>query len=187
VVVLAGVAVAGFGAGGSDGEGSTAAAPSTPSWGGELRARTGVPVQYREAVTDGAHRCASSLVTPSLLAAIVETASGFDPRAERPERDEVGIALWTPSIFERYAVDADGGGADPRSPTDALATLGGYLCAAIPAVERLDGDPGALLAGVYRNGVTRLEREGGLPAASRPFARRVVALARAWGRPPGER
>ncbi|MET9390360.1 serine/threonine-protein kinase [Streptomyces sp. NPDC006624] len=182
---VAGVALLGGGGGGGD-DGragdrgrSTPAASGTPRPApGEIPADSDVPKSLRPVITRAAHRCTDEEITPALLAALVKAESGFDRNASRPQNDEYGIAMWTPSVFRAWAVDGDGDGdKDHMSPPDAIATMSGYVCwldqrfkeAGLP--ER---DLPALVAAGYRTSDRTVIEEGGVPERVRPHVDKVL-------------
>ncbi|MFE1248026.1 protein kinase [Streptomyces sp. NPDC058766] len=156
----------------SRGDGTRRTAP------GELRADSDVPRSLRPVITRAAHRCTDEEITPALLAALVKAESGFDAKAARPQSDEYGIAMWTPSVFRAWAVDGDGDGdKDHMSPPDAIATMSGYVCwldqrfkeAGLPKE-----DLPALVAAGYRTSDRTVIEERGVPERVRPHVDRVL-------------
>ncbi|WP_309094285.1 serine/threonine-protein kinase [Streptomyces sp.] len=155
----------------------TATGPSTlPP--GEIPADSDVPEALRPVITRAAHRCTDEEITPALLAAMIKAESGFDPKASRPESDEYGIAMWTPAVFNAWAVDGDeDGDKDHMSPPDAISTMSGYVCwldqrfkeAGLPKK-----DLPALVAAGYRTSDRTVIEEGGVPERVRPHVDRVL-------------
>ncbi|MGW3988120.1 serine/threonine-protein kinase [Streptomyces sp. NPDC004830] len=187
LAVLAAAAVAGtLWLGGSgddrddDGGRRTQAAATGPRGDapGEIPAGSDVPASLRDVITRAAHRCTDEEITPALLAALVKAESGFDPKASRPEADEYGIAMWTPSVFRAWAVDGDGDGdKDHMSPPDAISTMAGYVCwldqrfkeAGLPKK-----DLPALVAAGYRTSDRTVIEERGVPERVRPHVEKVL-------------
>ncbi|GAA2893128.1 hypothetical protein GCM10011428_02090 [Streptomyces violaceus] len=103
---------------------------------GEIPADSDVPEALRPVIARAAHRCTDEEITPVLLAALIKAESGFDADAARPQSEEYGIAMWTPSVFRAWAVDGDGDGdKDHMSPPDAIATMSLYVCWLDPALQ----------------------------------------------------
>ncbi len=96
---------------------------------GAIPADSDVPVALRKPITEAAQRCTDEEVTPAFLAAMLKAESGFDPNAERNPPGEYGIAMWTPTVFQAWAVDGDrDGDKDYMSPPDAIASMGVFVC-----------------------------------------------------------
>jgi eukaryotic-like serine/threonine-protein kinase len=141
--------------------------------GGELRADARVPARFRQPIVDAAHGCARPEVTPALIAAMLAAESNFDPGKRSPATDEYGIALWTPSVFEHWKVDADGGGASVLSAADSIAALGRFLCSVIDRNRHIPGDRALVLAAVYRVGGHNVRAVNGIPPQARDYVARV--------------
>ena len=184
---VAGAAVLGGGGGGGGGGGSqdddrghgTHATPATPGPPpGEIPANSDVPEALRPVITRAAGRCSDEEITPALLAALVKAESGFDATASRPQSEEYGIAMWTPSVFRAWAVDGDGDGdKDLMSPPDAISTMSLYVCwldqrfkqAGLPKK-----DLPALVAAGYRTSDRTVIEERGVPERVRPHVNEVM-------------
>ncbi|MEU6912536.1 serine/threonine-protein kinase [Streptomyces olindensis] len=190
LAVLAAAALAGTALLGGDGDtgdtgddardrGAPTAVTGTPRPApGEIPADSDVPEALRPVITRAAHRCTDEEITPALLAAMVKAESGFDANAARPESDEYGIAMWTPAVFNAWAVDGDGDGdKDHMSPPDAISTMSGYVCwldqrfkeAGLPKK-----DLPALVAAGYRTSDRTVIEEGGVPERVRPHVDKVL-------------
>jgi eukaryotic-like serine/threonine-protein kinase len=141
--------------------------------GGELRADADVPAELRKPIEDAAHGCAEPAVTPALIAAMLRAETDFDPTARSPQTDEYGIALWTPSVFEEWKVDADGGGASVLSAEDSIAALGKFLCGVIDRKRHIPGDLALTLAAVYRVGGQNVRAVNGIPPAAADYIAEV--------------
>jgi serine/threonine protein kinase len=153
-------------------------APTRAAVPGGIPADSDVPKALRPVITKAASRCTDEEITPALLAAMLKAESGFDTGAARPESDEYGIAMWTPSVFRAWAVDGDGDGdKDHMSPPDAIATMSVYVCwldqrfkeAGLPKK-----DLPALVAAGYRTSDRAVIEEGGVPARVRPHVDTVL-------------
>ncbi|MER7901389.1 transglycosylase SLT domain-containing protein [Streptomyces sp. NPDC096046] len=179
---VAGAALLGGGGGGTRDEGrDIPAATGTPTSGppaGEIPEDSDVPEELRPVIARAAHRCTDEEITPALLAALVKAESDFDPNASRPESEEYGIAMWTPSVFRAWAVDGDGDGdKDHMSPPDAISTMSLYVCwldqrfkqAGLPKKELP-----ALVAAGYRTSDRTVIEERGVPERVRPHVDKVM-------------
>ncbi|MGX1564729.1 protein kinase domain-containing protein [Streptomyces sp. NPDC055506] len=187
---VAGVALLGGGAGTRDDDrdngvsaNATDARRPVP---GEIPANSDVPEALRPVIARAAHRCTDEEITPVLLAALIKAESGFDTNASRPESDEYGVAMWTPSVFRAWAVDGDGDGdKDHMSPPDAIATMSLYVCwldqrfkqAGLPKK-----DLPALVAAGYRTSDRTVIEEGGVPPRVRPHVDKVLRYLEAYER-----
>ena len=153
--------------------------------GGELRDDAAVPAEFRPMINDAAHGCAVDAVTPALIAAMLKAESDFNPDLRSPETDEFGIALWTPSVFDGWAVDVDGGGASVFSPADSIATMGIFLCAASELNAHIPGDHALVLAAVYRGGGDSVRAVNGIPDQVRPYVDEVARYIEEYAEPAG--
>jgi hypothetical protein len=184
LVVVTAAALAAVALLGTDDEDRDSGAPAPTATGpstlapGEIPADSDVPEALRPVITRAAHRCTDEEITPALLAAMIKAESGFDPKASRPESDEYGIAMWTPAVFNAWAVDGDeDGDKDHMSPPDAISTMSGYVCwldqrfkeAGLPKK-----DLPALVAAGYRTSDRTVIEEGGVPERVRPHVDRVL-------------
>jgi hypothetical protein len=184
LVVVTAAALAAVSLLGTDDEDRDSGAPAPTATGpstlapGEIPADSDVPEALRPVITRAAHRCTDEEITPALLAAMIKAESGFDPKASRPESDEYGIAMWTPAVFNAWAVDGDeDGDKDHMSPPDAISTMSGYVCwldqrfkeAGLPKK-----DLPALVAAGYRTSDRTVIEEGGVPERVRPHVDRVL-------------
>nr|WP_237448538.1 protein kinase [Nocardioides flavescens] len=175
VVVAGGAAALTLSDAGGSGPGAASAPPAAAVLAGDLRAGTAVPHDLRGDITAAARGCEDAAVTPALLAAILEVQSGFDAAASDERRGEYGVALWTPSIFDQWAVDHDGGGASVFSPSDSIYALVQYLCAKATVVSDVPGDRGLLLAAAFLTSADRVVAAGGVPPDARARVERIAA------------
>ncbi|MFF7454260.1 protein kinase [Kitasatospora sp. NPDC008115] len=152
---------------------------------GALPPGTDVPVALRGPIEDASRRCPEAEVTPALLAAMIKAESGFDPAAVRPATGEYGVAMWTPTVFNAWAQDADHDGAkDYMDPDDAIAAMGGYVCwltqrfkqRGYPAAEL----PALVTAG-YRTSDKTVADAGGVPDRVKPHVAEVLAYLTEYG------
>ncbi|MFD3843247.1 protein kinase [Streptomyces sp. NPDC058642] len=162
----------GGGAGGDDDEDPGRRTPAVVTGAhspaaGEIPADSDVPKALRPVIVKAAHRCSDAEVTPAFLAAMIKAESGFDVNASRPESEEFGIAMWTPSVFRAWAVDGDGDGdKDYMSPPDAISTMSLYVCWLDQQFkkEKMPAkDLPALMAAGYRTSDRTVITEGGVP------------------------
>jgi hypothetical protein len=186
-VVAAAAVAAAFaftgGDGGATGSGGSPprAAHATPAsrlapLAGALPAHADVPAALRPYISQAARMCVQEEVTPVLIAAMLGAESGFDARARRPSTDEYGIAMWTPRVFDAWAVDGDHDGRkDYMSSPDAIATMGAYLCWIDEQLKAdgMHGDLPALTAAAYRTSVRTIVDAGGVPARVQPYVDKV--------------
>ncbi|WP_405578562.1 serine/threonine-protein kinase [Streptomyces sp. NBC_01092] len=185
-----GFALLGGGDGGDDSgrdTPATATITATPiAAPGEIPEDSDVPEDLRPVLVNAARRCTDEEVTPVFLAAMVKAESGFDPNAARPEAEEYGIAMWTPSVFRAWAVDGDGDGdKDYRSPADAISTMSLYVCwldqqfkkAHLPAE-----DLPALIAAGWRTSDRTVIEERGVPQRVKPHVDKVLRYLAAYER-----
>ncbi|MFJ3669619.1 serine/threonine-protein kinase [Streptomyces sp. NPDC090106] len=175
-----------LGGGGDDDEQAGASKTGTPvvvtgahsQAAGDIPEDSDVPEALRPVIVTAAKRCTDAEVTPALLAAMIKAESGFDTKATRPESEEYGIAMWTPSVFRAWAVDGDGDGdKDYMSPPDAISTMSLYICwldqqfkkAKLPADELP-----ALIAAGYRTSDRTVIEERGVPERVQPHVTTVL-------------
>ena len=155
-------------------------APDPAEYGAEtLRTDQDVPVEYRKLIVDTARDCASSDVTPALIAALLKTESDFDPNLRDPKMDEYGIARWTPRVLY-YWLDRDdrpSGGEEalrpPFPPTMSIPAVGRYLCD-IARILNVPGDRQVALAASYRTSVQLVNDAGGVRPQERAYAKKIA-------------
>ncbi|MFI5875197.1 protein kinase [Streptomyces sp. NPDC051445] len=184
LVVLTAAAVAGAallgGGGGAQDEvhDSPSATGTAVPPAGDIPENSDVPEALRPVIARAAHRCTDEEITPALLAALIKAESNFDAKASRPQSEEYGIAMWTPSVFRAWAVDGDGDGdKDQMSPPDAISTMSLYVCwldqrfkqAGLPKK-----DLPALVAAGYRTSDRTVIEERGVPERVRPHVDKVM-------------
>jgi soluble lytic murein transglycosylase-like protein len=123
-----------------------------------------VPAEYRALVTAAALR---NGLQPALLAALLRSESGFDPRAVSPAGAQ-GIAQLMPATARGLGV------ADPFDPAQAVPAAARLLSGHVRAFGSV---PLALAA--YNAGPGAVERYGGIPPypETRAYVARVLALA----------
>ncbi|KUN23312.1 serine/threonine protein kinase [Streptomyces antibioticus] len=152
---------------------------------GEIPEDSDVPEALRPVIVKAAHRCTDAEVTPAFLAAMLKAESGFDVNASRPETEEFGIAMWTPSVFRAWAVDGDGDGdKDYMSAPDAISTMSLYVCWLDQQFKKADlpaKDLPALMAAGYRTSDRTVITERGVPEQVRPHVKKVLRYLADYG------
>jgi hypothetical protein len=144
-----------------------------------LRADSDVPAQYRKAIVDAAW-CTRQVpeVTPALLAASLKALSNFTPTLSDPDKDEYGIARWTPKVLEFYLPP----GQKPRAmeltadPYVSIKYMGQYLCRLAPEVVNYATDPlqrQLLAAVIFQSNTKDMRRVKGVPDYARWYADKV--------------
>uniref|UniRef100_UPI0034DEBE6D transglycosylase SLT domain-containing protein n=1 Tax=Streptomyces sp. PU-14G TaxID=2800808 RepID=UPI0034DEBE6D len=149
-------------------------AASSP--GGALPADSDVPRDLRPVIEDAARQCPEDEVTPAFLAAMLKAESGFDADARRPETNEYGIAMWTPSVFKGWAKDGDkDGDKSYMSPPDAIAAMTNFVCWLDQQYKKegMRENLPALMAAGYRTSSRTVLQAGGVPERVRPHVERV--------------
>ncbi|MFE7560901.1 protein kinase [Kitasatospora sp. NPDC057500] len=152
---------------------------------GALPPGADVPVELRGPIEDASRRCPEAEVTPALLAAMIKAESGFDPAAVRPATGEYGVAMWTPTVFNAWAQDADHDGTkDYMDPDDAIAAMGGYVCWLTQRFKQRGypaGELPGLVAAGYRTSDKTVADAGGVPDRVKPHVAEVLAHLAEYG------
>ncbi|MFB7471453.1 serine/threonine-protein kinase [Kitasatospora sp. NPDC056184] len=152
---------------------------------GAIRPGADVPVALRGPIDDAARRCPEPEVTPVLLAAMLKAESGFDPAASRPATGEFGVAMWTPSVFNAWAQDADHDGVKSYlDPDDAIAAMGGYVCWLAQRFKQRGYAPAelpALVTAGYRTSDKTVADAGGVPDRVKPHVTEVLGYLAEYG------
>lgn len=148
--------VAGCGGGAAPSASQPASPASLPQW---------VPARYRATILVAS---ASEGVPPLLLAALLQSESGFDPRAVSPVGAQ-GIAQFMP------ATAAGMGLLDPFDPVQAIPAAARFLAANL----RQFGGSVPMALAAYNAGPGAVRRYGGVPpyAETRAYVARITALA----------
>ncbi|MFI6323253.1 serine/threonine-protein kinase [Nonomuraea sp. NPDC050556] len=169
-LVVAGAAVAGVLALRPTGGSSSTPdpAPSATSTGALLlRDHPDIPRQYREMIIQAGRRCQLKGLSPALIAAMLKVESGFDPHLSDPDKDEYGIARWTPRVLRVWQPDGVNR-PEPKpeaiTPELSIPAMGVFLCNLGPNIEDLPGDPAEKLVALYRSGVQPMKAANGIPA-----------------------
>ncbi|MFD8354537.1 serine/threonine protein kinase [Streptomyces coelicoflavus] len=159
--------------------GGTASVAAASYGASELRTDRDVPPAYRRLIVDTAHDCGHKEVSPALIAAMLKVESDFDPDLADPDKDEYGIARWTPSVL-RWWMNADGAPdktvpRPPFPPAESVPAMGRYLCWITPHLDAgLRGDRRVLIAVSYRTSYKKVNDAGGVPPKYRDYADRVA-------------
>lgn len=134
------------------------------------------PMPYGELIYDAARRHA---INPRLVAAMVETESGFDPYAVS-DKGASGLLQLMPATAHRFGL-SDGEIFDPERNLDAGVRYIRWLS------EHFDQDLPLVLAG-YNAGEATVERFGGVPPyrETHNYIRRVYLAAAATADPAAE-
>ncbi|MFC5667722.1 protein kinase [Kitasatospora misakiensis] len=163
---------------------STVAAPP-PARPGAIPRDADVPAALRGPIEDAARRCPEAEITPALLAAMLKAESGFDPAAARPATGEYGVAMWTPSVFNAWAQDADHDGVKSYlDPDDAIAAMGGYVCWLGQRFKEqgyLPAELPALVTAGYRSSEKTVAEARGVPARWITHVTRVLGYLAEYG------
>lgn len=169
----------------SGGPGRAVPARPVPARPGAIPPGADVPAALRGPIEDAARRCPEPEITSALLAAMLKAESGFDPAAARPATGEYGVAMWTPTVFNAWAQDADHDGVKSYlDPDDAIAAMGGYVCwlgqrfkqRGFPAAEL----PALVTAG-YRTSDKTVADTGGVPERVKAHVARVLGYLAEYG------
>lgn len=150
-----------------------AAAAATPGAG--LRAGT-IPAAFSAAVTRAGGTCPA--VSAPLLAAQIQTESGWNPTAVSPAGAE-GLSQFMPGTWASRGMDGNGDGtADPFDPLDAIASQAAFDCALAGAVAAVPGDRVANMLAAYNAGPGAVLAYGGVPpyAETQHYVQAIEAL-----------
>lgn len=143
---------------------------------GALPASSDIPESLRPTIVRAANRCPDKEVTPVLIAAMLKAESNFDADAARPEDDEYGIAMWTPSVFNAWGVDGDHDGRkDHMNPKDAVPSMAVYLCWLDQQFKKkgLDENLPELIVAGYRTSSTTVIKARGVPSQTEAHVNKV--------------
>ncbi|MEU1051014.1 protein kinase [Streptomyces sp. NPDC005876] len=176
--------------GGRHGGGTGGTRVAAASYGAaELRTDRGVPPAYRLLIVETAHDCDREEVSAVLIGAMLKVESDFDPLLSDPEKNEYGIARWTPSVL-RWWMHEDGTPGEtvpepPFPPAESIPAMGRYLCWITPRLDaELPGDRRVLIAAAYRTSYGKVNDAGGVPPEYRSYAARVAHYLKEYT-PPG--
>lgn len=128
-----------------------------------------VPAPYQTWVLKAARMCPA--VTGPLIAAQIDTESGWDPQAHNSVGAQ-GLGQFLPSTWAVWGSNANpdvDGTSDPYDPADAIMALAAYDCAnaakvsALLKAGRASGDLVALTIAAYNAGPAAVEQYHGIP------------------------
>jgi cell wall-associated NlpC family hydrolase len=106
-------------------------------------------------------------ITAPLLAAQLETESGWDLNAHNDESGADGPAQFIPDTWAEWGQDGDGDGrADPRNPADAIRSQAAYMCHLVAFVKQhpeLNGELVDLALAAYNAGPGNVQDYNGIP------------------------
>lgn len=122
-----------------------------------------VPKEYRTPIKTASKECPD--LSRQLLAAQIDTESGFDPQAESHAGAQ-GIAQFVPETWARWGQDLDGDGqADPFNATEAIDAQARLMCYLILEAKAsgIDGNPVDLALAAYNAGWSQVQRYQGIP------------------------
>ncbi len=140
--------------------GATPPAAAAAAPGAGLRAGT-IPAAFSAAVTRAGGTCPA--VSAPLLAAQIQTESGWNPTAVSPAGAE-GLSQFMPGTWAGRGMDGNGDGtADPFDPLDAIASQAAFDCALAGAVAAVPGDRVANMLAAYNAGPGAVLAYGGVP------------------------
>ncbi|MFE2308418.1 hypothetical protein ACFXA9_20365, partial [Streptomyces sp. NPDC059411] len=142
-----------------------------------LRTDSDIPTRYRSLIVQAGTLCGVPQITPALIAAMLQAESGFDPGLSDPDKDEYGIARWTPRVL-RYYLPPDRQSTvptPPLTPEDSIPALGRMLCAIAPELEGVPGDPALNLAAAYRTATWTVRQQDPGLRRIQPYLDRVRA------------
>ncbi|MBB5076182.1 hypothetical protein HNR40_001646 [Nonomuraea endophytica] len=147
------------------GGGTTASAEAGPQ--NDLRDDAPVPQQYRQVIVEAGTWCADIKgLSPAFIAAVLKVMSDFDPDLSDKEKDEFGIARWTPRVlrhWQPYGLNQP----EPRPPYSvelSVQSMGRFFCVLGPQISNIKGDPAANLAALFLSGVEPMKRSKGIPS-----------------------
>lgn len=141
--------------------------------GGRIADDSAVPARYRPMITKMARRCQDPVVTPSFLAAIVATESGFNAEKRSPATNEFGIAMWTPWVFRHWADTERYPWRSVFDPRDSIRALSDYVCWVGDALENVPRNNPVYRAVAYRTSDATVSEFGGIPPEYEEYATEV--------------
>ncbi|MEU3065037.1 NlpC/P60 family protein [Streptomyces subrutilus] len=152
------------------------AAGSTPA-GQALGLSVSVPSAYRGLIEQAGRTCPA--VSPNLLAALLTTESGFNPKATSPVGAQ-GIAQFMPSTWESSGIDGNRDGKrDVWDPEDAIPSAAKHLCDIAEEVKDVPGDKQSNMLAAYNAGSGAVRKYGGVPPykETQGYVQSITALA----------
>ncbi|WP_327072043.1 NlpC/P60 family protein [Kitasatospora sp. NBC_01302] len=150
-----------------------------------------VPQAYQQWITKAAGTCPE--VTGPLLAAQIDTESGWNPNAVS-DKGAQGLSQFMPKTWADVGIDGDGDGrADPLDPADAIMTQAKYDCALAGQMKNdlkqntVSGDLLSLTLAAYNAGADAVEQNHGIPPypETQQYVRDIIAKMAAYSAPVG--
>ncbi|MEV6602029.1 serine/threonine-protein kinase [Actinoplanes sp. NPDC051346] len=146
-----------------------------------FRTDSDIPPRYYDLIVKAGTKCPNQpVVTPHLVAAVLKTESNFDHTLRDFQKDEYGIARWTPSVLQYYLPEEQKN-REPKpeemSPEVSIPPLGDFLCRFAPELQGVPGDPTLNLVAAWRTSADVVRRANGVP--DRPALREYMPRLRA--------
>ncbi|GGQ71731.1 serine/threonine-protein kinase [Couchioplanes azureus] len=131
-----------------------------------FRTDSDIPRQYYDLIVTAGTKCPNyPVVTPYLVAAMLKTESNFDPNLSDKDKDEYGIARWTPSVLQYY-LPPDQRTREPKPPFPpevSIPHVGDFLCRFAPELRDVPGDPRINLVAAWRTSADVVREANGVP------------------------
>lgn len=140
-----------------------------------------VPGWARGPLLEAAQTCPE--ITAPLLAAQLETESGWNPNAHNNGSGADGLAQFIPTTWNEWGRDGDGDGqADTRNPADAIRSQAAYMCHLVQFVKQhpeLQGELVDLALAAYNAGPGNVQDHKGIPPfpETTSYVRKIRELA----------
>lgn len=150
----------------------------------QLRAAA-VPAQYAQWVIQAGNLCQPA--SAPLIAAQIDTESGWNPRAVSPRGAE-GIAQFMPGTWRNWGYNANNdGSADPFDPADAIMSMGRYDCGLAQQVASVPGNLQANMLAAYNAGPGAVIAAGGIPPIpeTQHYVQNITSLVSTYTNPTG--
>lgn len=121
-----------------------------------------VPPQYIDSVMQAGSIC--DAITPSLIAAQIDTESSWNPLAVSPAGAQE-IAQFMPGTWESVGMDGNGDGViDPFNPADAILSQGHFMCSLYNQVQQYFSEPSLeYTLAAYNAGLGAVQASNGIP------------------------
>lgn len=163
--------------GGRVGSAVNVAAPPICDPGKSDLRESAVPAEYLPWVLKAGAICEG--YPASIVAAQIETESGWKPRAVSPA-GAAGLSQFMPGTWAGIGKDDDGNGkVSPYDPGDAIMAQGRYGCQMLTLVKGVPGDKLDLALAAYNAGPGEVLAAGGIPpyAETRAYVPKIRGLA----------
>ncbi|MFE9428969.1 NlpC/P60 family protein [Kitasatospora sp. NPDC006697] len=156
-------------------------------FGGGIADNAPVPAEYRTIILNNIGKYGCAQVTPSLIAAQLDSESSFDPSAQSKDRNgnpiADGIAQFTPDTWATQGVDGNGDGVkDVWNAQDAIPAAIAYDCYLADQVKGVAGDSTDNMLAAYNAGPYAVQKAGGIPpiTETRDYVKKIRDLAAQW-------